>query len=164
MVEGAWQHRVTSPDYDGGHTTMSEGITIGGHGARIELNVQGYERENASILSDANWLSCLLNFEIGPIAGATKLSMETHDLKSFKAQLDQLVRADRTRAELSPIEEVFQCTITMGTLGHALVSGVIKTGDTVKVELSFSFDSDQSFLRQTSIELEAAIEKFAVKS
>jgi len=143
---------------------MSEIITIAGDGAQIILTLHGYERERTSDLSDANWLDCHLNFRIGEITGSIDLTIESHDLKGFAEQLDRLIQGDIIEAELKPVEEAVLCTINMTTFGHALVSGVIKTHGSVKAELLFSFESDQSFLRQTSIELNAAVEKFPVKT
>lgn len=143
---------------------MSEKITIAGHGGRIELIVHGYERENALVVADANWLRGILTVEIGPFTGTTKLSIETHDIKSFYDQLKRLNQGDNISAELRPVEEVVQCTVTMTTLGHALISGMVKVSGTVNVEFSFSFESDQSFLRQTTTDLETLVRKFPVKS
>jgi len=142
---------------------MNERITIAGHGGRLEIIVHGYERENASNTSDANWLNCTLRFEIGLFSGATRLSLETHDIESFCQELKSLLLSGGNEAELAPLEDVIQCKITPTKLGHALISGTVKTCNLVNAELSFSFDSDQSYLTLTGMDLETVIEAFPIR-
>jgi hypothetical protein len=142
---------------------MSLQVSINGHGASISIEVSGYERLSAQDVSDANWLKCRVAVNLGCFTGDYPTAFETSDFVRFRDGLKTVLSATSGSASFLTCEEALSCTIEMKKNGTARIKGVAQAhGHTTSV-LSFSFESDQSFLAKTLRELESVAEQFPVR-
>lgn len=144
---------------------MSFKIEIGGQGARLTVEVLGYENPSAQDISDANWLRCQVMIRIGERAFSADFpaSFTTSDFVRFREELSTVLTKLSGTASFLTDEEALCLSIEIGRTGGALVEGVAQTDGQPQASLSFSFDSDQSFLSRTLHDLEAVVTHFPVK-
>ena len=143
---------------------MSVEIEINGQGSRLRVEVLGYENPSAQDISDANWLRCQVMIKIGEAFLADfPASFTTSDFVRFRDELSTVLTKLSGTASFLTDEEALSLSIDIGRTGGALVSGVAQTEGQPQASLSFSFDSDQSFLIQTLHGLDALVTHFPIK-
>jgi hypothetical protein len=142
---------------------MSLKVSIKGHGASIAIEVFGYENLSAQNASDANWLNCRVVVDMGQFVGNYDASFTTSDFIRFRNELKTLQNTMRGSASFVTDEEALNCTIEMRATGTALVKGTARVHGHTTATLSFSFESDQSFLAEALREVEAAVCEFPLK-
>lgn len=143
---------------------MPSEITIAGDGSRLTLRVEGYERPAADNIDDANWLNCCLTASVGPFRGAVRLAITTHDLREFTRELQAACRHLEGEVALSPSEDQLELRVSFRSRGQASVSGSLREFGPPDARLSFSFDTDQSFLGDSCDELELCLKEFPIRT
>lgn len=133
---------------------MSHRIPINGNGASILIEVDGYERPGAKDISDANWLKCRVTLDIGYFKGNYSASFETTDFVRFKESLKTALKAMNGTASFETCEGALTCAIEIKSGGRARIKGTAQVREHIDATLSFSFESDQSFLAETLRETE----------
>jgi hypothetical protein len=95
------------------------------------------------------------------------LALVTHDFARFADELEQAVQVLKGTATFSTVEAGLAIEIKFTTAGHAEVFGSARSqtsnGPDVSM-LSFSFETDQSFLAHTVRDLKAIVSRFPVRS
>jgi hypothetical protein len=145
---------------------MSKTMEIGGHGGHIKIDVQRYERPETSDEDDANWLATQCNVAVGEFSCILKLSLVTRDFTEFLAQLEKAVDSLNGSATFTTMEEGLHIEIKFNHAGHANVFGRAGSQTSIVPEqsvLSFSFETDQSFLAQTVRELKGIVTQFPIR-
>jgi hypothetical protein len=145
---------------------MAKSMEIGGHGGHIKMDVQGYERPETSDEDDANWLVAQCKVAAAEFSCILKLSLVTRDFVEFLAQLEKAVDSLNGAATFTTLEEGLHIEIKFNHAGHADLFGRARSQTSMVPEqsvLSFSFETDQSFLAQTVRELKGIVMQFPIR-
>ena len=143
---------------------MPERLVINGNGATVSLAVHGYENEQATAGSDADWLRCFIHVRVLGFECQTPLSLTTQDLSSFAKSLTTAYVALAGEAPLETDEGQLRLVVTFGRSGTVQVEGEIGNVGRPKADLSFSFDSDQTFVKGAVEALEGLTEQYPTRS
>ncbi|HYB61554.1 MAG TPA: hypothetical protein VEH50_08755 [Methylomirabilota bacterium] len=145
---------------------MSKAMEIRGHGGRVRIEVYKYERQETSNLDDSNWVVTQCTVNVGEFSCVLNLSLVTSDFVRFAAQLEEGVRSLQGSAEFTTLEEGIRLEVTFTSAGHAHLIGRARSQVALvpdQTTLSFSFETDQSFLAQTLQELKGVMEQFPTR-
>jgi hypothetical protein len=145
---------------------MAKTMEIGGHGGHIKIDVRGYERPETSDEDDANWLVARCNVTVGEFSCILKLSLVTRDFAEFLAQLEKAVDSLNGAATFTTLEEGLHLEIKFNHAGHADLFGRARSQTSLVPDqsvLSFSFETDQSFLARTVRELKGIVKQFPIR-
>ena len=145
---------------------MTNTVQIRGDGKAIQIEVFGYERPDADDGYDANWLRAKCSVTVAEFSVVLSLALATHDFARFTDELEQAVKVVNGTASFSTAEEGLAVEIKFTTAGHADVFGSVRSQTSSVPDvpvLSFSFETDQSFLAQTVRELKAIVSRFPVR-
>lgn len=132
----------------------------GEFGRRVTVEIHGYENESAQEPYDANWLRCSVKANIGRFQGEVDASFTTHDFVRFSSELEQVVTGASSVALFQTYEEALALRVEVDRTGRAVVSGKLREVDFNGPVLSFTFESDLSFLAQMQAELRHIIVDF----
>ena len=135
----------------------------GGRTQRLEIVVQGYEQQAADNPDDANWLRCLVEVQQGSFRGRVDASLTTHDFVRLLSELDQVMAGDRSTATFDTMEEALAFSIELDRAGRAIVTGKLSETYPGGSQLSFTFESDLSFLAKTHADLKQLLAAFPVR-
>jgi hypothetical protein len=142
---------------------MSVEIEIRGHGGGIGIVVLGYENPAANGGSDANWLSCNVRVGIGPFRGEVSATFATQDFARFRQELRAVLGSQRASAAFETDEQVLQLKIEAKPTGATPISGTVRWSSGPSVVVSFTLDSDQSYLGSVLEGLDAVTAQFPVR-
>jgi hypothetical protein len=142
---------------------MPTEIEIKGHGGRIGIVVLGYAETDSANLADANWLACAVHIELGPFRGEVNAAFTTRDFEAFSQELRDLLGGERSSALFETYEEVLQLRIEGRPTGATPITGTIQYSDGPIVRLSFTLQSDQSYLVSVVRALDAVAHQFPVR-
>jgi len=139
-------------------------IQLKGIGGEINLEVSGYENIAASNISDANWLTTKVILTVGNFSGVYSANLTTHDFLYFTEKLKNLVIGLKGQADFITDEEAIGFSIAFDARGRVFITGKAKNIDFPKVELSFQFESDQTYLTKTLDDFEQCTNHFPVRN
>jgi hypothetical protein len=136
-------------------------ITLRGErGRRLTIVTYRYEQEKSQNPYDASWLQCSVEVDLGQFRGAVNASFMTHDFAGFLEELEKVVNADALLATFNTMEEALSLRVELDRAGHATINGKLREVDWNGTELSFTIESDRSFLTETITELRALVTGF----
>jgi hypothetical protein len=143
---------------------MAIEAAVGGDGCQLVLRVSAYELPEAQDFDDANWLTG----EVDLVAGTTGSFRATHgvalradELERFHDDLLSVVESLNGVATLGHLEGQVGCTIALENGGGKLTAFVKEhIGSELNVH---ECKTDQSYLAQTILELEAVLKEFPVR-
>lgn len=140
-------------------------VTIAGDGGSLTVEVLGYEDSSGQDISDANWLVCrvIVTIGAGTFSCDFRAAFTTHDFAQFREQLNEAVSRLTGMASFITDEDALRLSVQMGERGNAHVEGIARVCGPPEATLSFSFESDQSFLNQTLHALGALLSQFPIK-
>jgi hypothetical protein len=138
-------------------------ILIEGNGCSISVLVEGYEREFSEEFSDANWLKCRIKLGIGAFSAEFDATMTTHDFVEFQEDLSKVMRDLLGLATFRTDEEWLSIDIEMNARGAAHVRGAAQVYGLPKANLIFEFETDQSYLSQTYVQLKKVAQNFPIR-
>jgi hypothetical protein len=147
--------------------SLTNTVQIRGDGNVIQIEVFGYERLDATDEYDANWLRARCSITIAEFSAVLSLALVTHDVGRFAHELEQAVQLLKGTASFSTPEAGLAVEIKFTTAGHAEILGSARSQRSCVPDvsvLSFSFETDQSFLAQTVRELKAIVSRFPVRN
>ena len=124
-------------------------VLLEGHGARVSIGVGGFENRLAENIDDATWLSCDLVVSVPGFRAEFPASFRTHDFVTFRALLADLIEGRTKTVAFSAAERALRLDVTLTPRGHVRVHGIASFSSTCDAELSFRFDADLTFLRET---------------
>jgi hypothetical protein len=143
---------------------VSVEIEIRGHGGGIGIVVLGYENPAAANGgSDANWLLCKVRVGIGPFRGEVTATFATQHFARFRQELQALLGWERASAAFETDEQVLEVKIEAKPTGAARISGIVRWSSGPSVAVSFTLDSDQSYLGPILEALGAVTTQFPVR-
>ena len=142
-------------------------VRIRGNGGNVvQIDISGYERPDAVDEYDANWLRARCSVALTEFSAVLSLSVLAQDFVRFTDELEQAVQLLKGTATFSTVECGLGIEIKFTTGGHADVFGSVRSQISFVPDqsvLSFSFETDQSFLTPTVRELKAIISRFPVR-
>ena len=147
--------------------SLANTFQIRGDGNVIQIEVFGYERPDATDEYDANWLRARCSITVAEFSAVLSLVLVTHDFARFADELEQAVQLLKGKATFSTAEAGLAVEIKFKTAGHAEVSGSARSQTSFVPDvpmLSFSFETDQSFLAHTVREVKTVVSRFPVRS
>ena len=142
---------------------MSAQVEFKGHGGVVLVSVGGYENPGAQTVSDANWLSCCVELTVGGVSASLNASFGTRDFSRFLEQLERILIDLDGVAPFETDEDALALKVALAAKGTGTVSGVLRCVDQARATVEFSFESDQTFLRQAIVELRNLCREFPVK-
>jgi len=146
---------------------LTNTVQIRGDGKVIQIEVFGYERPDAVDADDANWLKARCSVTVAEFSATLTLSLVAHDFARFAHELEEAVQLLKGTATFSTAEAGLGIEIKFTTAGHADVFGSARSQTSFVPDqsvLSFSFETDQSFLAQTVRELKTIVSRFPVRN
>ena len=146
---------------------MTNTVQIRGDGNAIQIEVFGYERPDGDNEYDANWLRARCSVTVAEFSAVLRLALVTHDFARFADELEQAVQLLKGTATFSTAEAGLAVEVKFTTAGHAEVFGSVRSQTSFVPDqsvLSFSFETDQSFLAHTVRELRAVVSRFPVRN
>lgn len=146
---------------------MPKTMIIRGHGGRIGVEVYNYERPDTANEDDANWLKAKCSVVVSEFSCVLGLSLRTHDFVQFLRQLEEAVRQLKGTAVFATLEEGLEFEIKFKSAGQAELSGRARSQTSLvpdQTVLSFSFETDQSFLAETIRELNGIVAQFPART
>lgn len=145
---------------------LTNTVQIRGDGNIIQIEVFGYERPDANDEYDANWLRARCSVTVAEFSAVLSLALVAHDFAQFADELEQAVQRLKGTAIFSTVEAGLAIEIKFTTAGHAEVFGSARSQSIVPdvSVLSFSFETDQSFLAHTVRQLKTIVSRFPVRS
>jgi hypothetical protein len=146
---------------------MSGTVEIRGHGGRVRIEVYNYERPNAEDQDDVNWLSARCTVVVGEFSCVLRLSLVTYDFFQFLSQLERAIQRVEGTALFATPEDGIDLQITIKNTGRVELSGHARSQTSHIPEqstLSFSFETDLSFLGQTVRELKGVVAQFPIRN
>jgi len=138
-------------------------LLIKGYNGSVEIEVSRYERPEAKDPSDANWLSTTVDVRVGPFTGHYAATLTTYDFAAFRTELEALLAGKIVKAVFAGDEGWLRLEITIGPCGSGKVNGEASCNQGVKSKLSFSFETDQTFMAETLRSLMIIVKTFPVK-
>jgi hypothetical protein len=139
-------------------------FTLKGEGATVIVYVERYEIAQADCGSDSDWLEGEVHLQIAPFRAQTRCSVMAAELETFFRDLAALVEALAGTAEFKSDQDILSLSATMQRTGRARVKGRLSTHGLVESELSFAFETDQSYLRHTLSDLAVMTRRFPSRS
>jgi len=128
----------------------------------VKIRVLGRSHSGTSDYWDGNWLNCEVSVASGQFHGRFIANLRSDEFHRFRARLTELYRTLSGKAELAPIEQQIEMTLSGDGKGHVAVAGVavdrVGTGN----RLTFSFAIDQTYLPLVISSLEAILAAFPV--
>ena len=137
-------------------------MSISGRTGKITLEISRYERPDARLVSDKNWLAGNVQINVGPFSAAYEARFETYDFASFYGEVKNMLETLNGTAHFQCTEECLTLTISIGSRGEATIRGVAKSLESLGTSLNFSFDSDQSYLGRVLDSLGNLCDQFPV--
>jgi hypothetical protein len=145
---------------------LTNTVQIRGDGKVIQIEVYGYERPDADDQDEANWLRARCSVKVAEFSAVLNLDLVTHDFARFAQELEKAIQLLKGRATFSTAEAGLAIEIKFTTAGHAEVFGSVRSQTSFVPDqsvLSFSFETDQSFLALTARELKEIVGRFPVR-
>ncbi len=136
---------------------------IEGGGCFVSVVVEGYEREISENFSDANWLKCRIKVCIGAFSADIDATMTTHDFVEFQNDLSKSLKTLSGIAAFRTDEEWLSIDIEMNARGAAHIRGSVQMHGLPKANLTFEFETDQSYLSQTCVQLRNVVQNFPIR-
>jgi hypothetical protein len=132
---------------------MDYSMILRGEGASIRIVVESRENADAEDVSDANWLSSVVDLTVGPFSGSYAGAFRAGDFVRFAAQTEELTARKRTEASFRTAEEGFDLDLRSKRTGGITVSGTARSTNIVSASLTFEFDVDASAVYAMNREL-----------
>jgi hypothetical protein len=144
---------------------MSEIVEIRGAGGRVRLEVLEYTLPDTTNRNESNRLTCKCNVEVRDFACNLNVSLRTHDFVRFRAELNAALKALSGDVIVDTLESRLRLEVSITSGGQIDVFGYAQSNMArpSRTVLTFSFESDQSFLAQTDRELERILQHFPVR-
>jgi hypothetical protein len=131
---------------------MGASVEIGGHhGCRVAIEVFGAEGEG--------FLACHVSIAVGSFSADYRASLDVPAFERFHAELSKAYDTLAGRAEFLTIEDTLRLEVEMTKTGGADIRGKAQSW-TPDAVLTFSFDSDQTFLGPVCHQLAAILGSF----
>jgi hypothetical protein len=99
---------------------------------------------------------------VGSFSGQVRASFRTEEFVRFLEELQPAYPQVSGTAHFRTLEGWLELTVQIERLRTTRVSGVARTDLSPRAELTFWFNTDQSFVGQTCRELEAVVSRFPV--
>jgi len=143
---------------------MSRTFAIGSsESGRVEVSVDGYERQRSNEYFDDNWISVQVSLAVDGFKGRFRASFQAADLVSFRDQLASLYDSLDGEATFATMEMQLALTLTGNGRGGIVVKGEAANQSGVN-RLGFGFQIDQTYLANTLSELNEVIEAFPIRA
>ena len=143
---------------------MSVNVEVAGEAAHVRIEVIGYENPAAENLSDANWLTCRVEVRVRGFEGRVDASFTTQEFAAFSRSLRSAVSDLKGEATFETDEDALRLDVKFNTTGKAAVTGTLHEPDRPRTTLTFSFESDQTFMRRTVDALNEVTRQFPVRA
>lgn len=137
-------------------------MTLRGEGASIRIVVESRENANAKDVSDANWVSSVVDLTVGSFSGSYSVAFSAGDFVRFAAQVEELTGRKRTDATFRTAEEGLDLDLRSTRTGTVTVSGTARATGMVSASLAFTFDVDAAALDSMHGELCRIVNAFPV--
>src|SRR6266566_7913832 len=107
---------------------MNLTVSLRGEAGVVEILVHGYEREEFSNSSDADWVSCTVNIRVGGFSCALSAAFGASDFREFSTALKGTVQGSGT-ATFSPLEQQLVIEVHPSRTGSFVVKGSARQWD-----------------------------------
>ena len=134
-----------------------------GVGAELAISVRGYERPESEDPDDGNWLVCDVHVRTSGHSASYGASFTTHDFVDFREQLKKTLHDLQGEATFTTMENALEFALVFSRTGHVLVRGKTALTGGMSAELSFSFETDQSYVAETAQGLDQIVHAFPVR-
>ena len=112
---------------DSGTTDTDGRVIIGGERASLSLAIAD---ERGGVARgrpfQVDWLTGTADLRLGEVQVSRPIAARPDDLMCFAAELDDCVTLLLGSASFASLDDGLLIDITMGTLGHALVTGIVR--------------------------------------
>ena len=110
------------------------------------------------------WVPAVVTLSVGGFNAKVQMTLTADDIERFGEQLETTYKSLSGIAEFSTIEGQLTLEIEMNRQGHVKVSGRLGDDASFPNTLTFTFNSDQTFLPKTISELSAVRKELSGKA
>lgn len=143
---------------------MDKIVTFRGSGTELKIIFRGYEREVASDLDDANWLSASAEISAANAHLVAPIGVTTRDLREMADDLDAILSGRKSAVDLGCFEDQLGLGIERkGSAGHFVLSARLESISPARIRFETAFESDQSHLAESLVALQDAASTFPVR-
>ena len=134
-------------------------ISLRGHDGQVVIDILDWN-ENSRSSSDAKWLSCNVSFRSASCSFSARVALVAYEIGDFHRELKKMQAELGGSARMSTVEETISLEVAMNPrTGSVNVSGKLRESGMSIVEVTFRFDSDQSYVRATLVQLGRVVEE-----
>lgn len=112
---------------------------------------------------DYGWLNCEISVKAGAWSGVYSADLRTPDFPSFREQIERLQCDPTAIAAFDTLEGQLELQLVGDRRGHIGVRGTARDSFTVRNQLAFEFEIDQSYLPELLKELRSIERQFPAK-
>jgi hypothetical protein len=131
---------------------------------RVEVSVEGYERQPSGEYFDDNWLNVRVSVNAGGFKGRFDASFQTGELLSFRDQLSSLYNTLNGEAKFVTMETQLALTLVGDGRGGITLKGEAWDQPGIGNRLEFSLELDQTHIGKTLGELNEVLGGFPVRA
>jgi len=128
----------------------------------LTITLLGRSHPEATDYWDGNWVMAAVGVAVGGFRGSVNGDLRTEELARFHEKLAMLQLSLRGTAEFETMEEWLSIRVTGDGRGHMMFRCVVRDQPGIGNTLDFSLATDQTFTRNTVIELGDAVQAFPV--
>ena len=134
-------------------------VSVQGHDGRLTIDILDLT-PNALSHSTA-WLNGTVSYRSSQCSFHATSALLVDEVLDFHRELKEMLDTLRGSARLSTVEGTISLDMAMNKRGAVAVCGKLRASEASTAEVIFEFDSDQSYLKATEIQLEEAVRPFS---
>jgi len=135
---------------------------LGEENEKVEIEVIGRTHPESTDYWDGNWIDAKLKVEIPGYLVEFVANLRTDELRGFLDELKIMYKTLKGKVELDNMDEYIHFECEINNLGHIRWIGKTCYPPGYGAELTFEFQSNQSYLEQIIRELDAILAVFPV--
>ena len=136
---------------------------VAGDGAELVVSVKAYQHPTCDDYWDGNWLLADLRIRLLGFRAAFEMSVRSPELKAFLSELERMNQTLTGSARYEMMEPSLTLNGIIGKRGTIEWTGVAQHPLGSSNELSFEFESDQSYLDNLIDSLKVVLHRFPIK-
>jgi hypothetical protein len=136
---------------------------VAGGASEVLVRVKAYEHPECADYDDGNWLLADLTVHLSGFRASFGISARSPELEVFLRELDSMEKTLSGTASYEMIEPSLSLKAVIGKRGTIEWTGTAQYPLGSGNELSFEFESDQSYLPGLVESLRSILERFPIK-
>jgi hypothetical protein len=137
-------------------------ISIRSTPGTLDLTLDGYERDDAALESDANWICARARVSLGNFVGETPLAITTSDLARLRGRASALLDGNESEVRYETEEGILKMSASIGHTGVGRLMVDLLDSMHEGVFVRVTMDVDRTTMSDFVRDLDRAIVQFPV--